>query len=353
MILGILILAILGLILLILFIVLAAPITYKADASANEGDISAHVLVKWLLFIKVPLSFENKELKYSVKIFGIQIFPKAEKTVKSKTSEITENTDAQVIQKDESSGAGPAAGEKTVVSEEIKPETVDATADVKEKPAESVQKEVITEDVKTEAGETMKAESKTSEASGETINAKTSETSEEAVNVEKEKESIWVKLDKLVEKIKAVWGICEQEKEEVERFFKRKSTKYTFEVLKRDVLKLLNHIRPRKLTGDVEFGFDDPSTTGYALAALSAFYGLYCENLEISPDFSRKVLNGNLKLSGRIFLGYIVYIGLDIYLRKRVRMFIKNVIALKDITLENVDKIKNQFISGDTAEAEI
>lgn len=341
MILGILILAILGLILLILVIVLAAPITYKADASANEGDISAHVLVKWLLFIKVPVSFENKELKYSVKIFGIQIFPKVEKAVKSKKSEETEKTVVQVSKTDESSGAGPVAGEKSVISEEVKSETIEKTVDVKEKTTEPVQKEVVAEDVKTEADEKVK------------VDVKTSETSEETANSEKEKESIWVKLDKLVEKIKNVWGICEQEKDEVEKFFKRKSTKYTFEVLKKDILKLLNHIRPRKLTGDVEFGFDDPATTGYALAALSAFYGLYCENLEVSPDFSRKVLNGNLKLSGRIHLGYIVYIGLDVYLRKRVRMFIKNVIALKDITLENVDKIKNQFISGDTAEAEI
>lgn len=322
MIIGIILLVLLGLILTLIVIILAAPIKYRASASADDGDIAVNAIVKWLLFIKVQAVFENKELDYAVKLFGIQVFPRPVKTKKAKMSEEKEETKA--AEKETEKLAEKAESE---VKEFLTEKTDKEAAKTLEKKAEKIEN-------------SNKPESSEKEETTETVNASADEDASE-----EEKETIRQKIDKLINKIKDVLDICTKEKDEIEVFFKSKSTKYTFEVLKKDIFKLIDHIRPRNLRGEVEFGFDDPSTTGYTLAALSAFYGLYCESLDITPDFTQKVLKGNVSFSGRIFLGYIVYIGLDVYLRKRVRRFIRNVIGLKDVTIDNIDAIKSRFLS--------
>lgn len=349
--LGIILLSIIGLVLLILLIILLAPINYKARVVTKNGDIEANVKVGWMFFIRFLLDFKDKNLDYRLRLFGIKVFPKKEKPVKQKSEsgsdeEASESTGENrvVMQSLDNAEAG------MVKTEGIKTETVKAESESTDTvKTEAVNIETIkpsTEGIKPEVNKSTEAYAEG--MAGETV--KTSTTEEDASEEKPEKESIWVKLDKLVAKLKAVWDICVAEKLEIETFFKRKSTKYTLEVLKKAIFNIVNHIRPRKLNGRVEFGFDDPATTGYALAALGAFYGLYCDNLEVTPDFSGKTIDADVTVSGRIVLGYLVFVALSVYIRKKVRMFIRNVMALKDVSLENVEKIKEQFAKA-SAEA--
>lgn len=339
-ILGITLLVLVGLVLLIILIVLAAPIKYKLFASADGSNIKADAVVKWLLFIKAPVSYGENGFEYSVRLFGKQVFPKRVKIADGKDAPVrtdknmTDNNAEPENKPYAQSKENTANSRETVVPRAVKDSysSINNTSELTE---------VISPQETTEKINVNSADDKAADKTD-------SEMLEENTPV---KESIWEKLDKLVEKITSVFEICEKEKSEIEVFFKRKSTKYTLEILKKDIIKLLNHIRPRKFTGDIEFGFDDPATTGYTLAAISAFYGLYCENLEITPDFSQKVLKGNVKLSGHICLGYIVYIALDVYLRKRVRLFVKNILALKDVSIENFETIKAQLASCDATDS--
>ncbi len=332
--LGIILLSIIGLVLLILLIVLLSPINYRARVVAKNGDIETNVKVGWMFFIRFLLDFKDKNLDYRLKLFGIKVFPKKDKPANKQE---TEEKLATVEASDETV--------KSVV-EESKPE-ISNGSEKDSNVTVSGQTVQVSKEQSVSSEKTMQASENVSETS-----EKVMQTSEEEgdSSIEHEKKSIWVKLDELVAKLKAVWEICVAEKIEIETFFKRKSTKYTLEVLKKAIFNILNHIRPRKLNGRVEFGFDDPATTGYALAALGAFYGLYCDNLEVTPDFSGKTIDADVTVSGRIVLGYLVFIALSVYIRKKVRMFIKNVMALKDVSLENVDKIKEQFAKA-SAEA--
>ncbi|MGN0164642.1 MAG: DUF2953 domain-containing protein [Lachnospiraceae bacterium] len=311
MVLGILILILLGIVLLALIIILAIPIRYKANVCAENGQVYVEAAVSWMRFVRIPVSFKNNKMDYSVRIFGKQIFPKEEIGAKA--------TFAEKSGKDYETDINNQKENSSQVNNNVPEDNA------------SIVQDTMQDTMQDETGDFGKKEGfeETAEKSGI-------------------KEDFLTKIEKILEKLQSVLKICEQEKQEVDRFFKRKSTKYTLDVLKKDILKLLNHIRPRKLSGNAEFGFDDPSVTGYVLAALSVFYGFYCENLDITPDFTGKVFNGKLFFSGRVVLGYLVYIVLDVYLRKQVRMFLKNVMGLKDVTLENIDNIKNCFISGDT-----
>lgn len=331
--LGIILLSVIGLVLLLLLIILLAPINYNARVMAHNGDIKANVKIGWMFFIRFLLDFKDKNLDYRLKLFGIRVFPKKENH---------ENVMSEKPAKD-ASDCGSVTNTPT---ETGKNETVKSKADEVKSEVEEIN--IGTEEIKTEIKAEVKENSAETGTTGDNIKSCT--TKEETSDEESVKESVWVKLDKLIAKLKASWDICMSEKLEIETFFKRKSTKYTLEVLKKAIFNILNHIRPRKLNGSVEFGFDDPATTGYALAALGAFYGLYCDNLEVTPDFLGKTLEADVTVSGRIVLGYLVFIVLSVYIRKKVRMFIRNVMALKDVSLENIEKIKEQFAKA-SAEA--
>ena len=91
----------------------------------------------------------------------------------------------------------------------------------------------------------------------------------------------------------------------------------------RQVKALLRHILPRKASGYVVFGFDDPYTTGQVLAAASLFYAWYGQNIELIPMFEEPALEGELKLKGRIRMGTLLWCGLRVFLNKNFRVLLK------------------------------
>ena len=65
---------------------------------------------------------------------------------------------------------------------------------------------------------------------------------------------------------------------------------------------LLHHILPRRMTGRIHFGFEDPSKTGKTLAYFSMLYPFTKENLVIEPEFETEelILEGDIAFRGRI-----------------------------------------------------
>lgn len=70
---------------------------------------------------------------------------------------------------------------------------------------------------------------------------------------------------------------------------------------------MLRHIRPRKIQGNIRFGFEDPANTGEALGLLGLVYPVLPRRLAVVPDFTEQVLEGWLKLSGRVYGGFAAY----------------------------------------------
>ena len=131
----------------------------------------------------------------------------------------------------------------------------------------------------------------------------------------------------ILRKVKKTWltvhGICDKISEiriflESEVFLNAKT------LLLGEVKKLGLHILPRKVRGEIEFGFDDPSLTGRILAVAGICYPLYGNNIKITPYFDRKILEGELKVKGRIRGIVLLKSALKVGFNQEVREIWKN-----------------------------
>lgn len=63
----------------------------------------------------------------------------------------------------------------------------------------------------------------------------------------------------------------------------------------------IGHIRPRRVRGEVLFGFEDPSHTGELLGFLGILYPRLPRKLTLIPNFTEAVLEGWLEARGRLY----------------------------------------------------
>lgn len=87
----------------------------------------------------------------------------------------------------------------------------------------------------------------------------------------------------------------------------------------------LIRIRPRKLKGELHFGFRDPATTGQVLGMISMIPYLFQTELQICPDFEAEeaYIKGKIYVRGRIHMIFLVQFAVRVILDKKVRSFLK------------------------------
>lgn len=85
--------------------------------------------------------------------------------------------------------------------------------------------------------------------------------------------------------------------------------------------KIIRHIRPRYLRVQALAGLGEPDLTGYAYGiycAVRPFLGKKCQ-VKITPDFERRILEGEAALRGRIMAATVLYHVCQVLLDKRLR----------------------------------
>ncbi|MCD8300948.1 MAG: hypothetical protein LUC41_07250 [Clostridiales bacterium] len=90
------------------------------------------------------------------------------------------------------------------------------------------------------------------------------------------------------------------------------------------VKKFLFKCRPRKIKGQVGFGFKDPSTTGYVTGAIAVLPIVYQTDLAVTPDFEtdETYVKGNLHAAGHMRLMAVIILAVGLIGQKGVRVFI-------------------------------
>ncbi|MDY3917851.1 MAG: hypothetical protein SOZ59_02470 [Candidatus Limivivens sp.] len=93
------------------------------------------------------------------------------------------------------------------------------------------------------------------------------------------------------------------------------------------LLSLWKHFRPRRATGFLRFGFEDPSVTGQAAGILYLLLSSPGNEIALYPEFNteQRILEGELSISGRIRLCHVVKSGLFLFFNKDLRHFIKRI----------------------------
>lgn len=131
-------------------------------------------------------------------------------------------------------------------------------------------------------------------------------------------------LEKLEQKIQAGRRL-KRKWESVKKFFRSKMFREALIHAKKEVLYFLKKAAPKKVTGTVRFGFNDPALTGETLGILGMIYGKLPKDLSIQPDFEQEILQGDVRMKGSFQAVTAAGIALRLFrdqnLRKTIRHF--------------------------------
>ena len=302
---GIILVVILGLILLVICIVLFVPICYKADlhGSGNARELTVHAKVSWLFgLIKAVFALENGKTDLSVRIawkkFGDSdpVEDKAEDRIEEKPKPEKKS----VMQ------------EKQVIQGEEKQD--DTTNRITDKAVED----------QTEKAEKSEQTAKTRPESTEKKQRKKKDRKEDSDSASK--------IEQITEKIKCTYHkFCDkineitEKKDKMSDFLTDETHKNAFLKLKNEAFHLLKKLKPKKIQGEITFGFEDPSLTGRLLAWISMIYPWIGEHTDITPDFEHRTLSGDLSIRGRLYVITPVVTAIRLILSKAVRRSFKDI----------------------------
>lgn len=321
---GILLLIILGLILFILLAVLLVPVRYRAEGSWY-GKPLGYLNCSWFLHLVSLTVRYREELEITFRLFGVRLFKeRGRQAVKdlerAADDALKEGKDVLVQEAEEPDG------DLILSSQELGAEEPD---DVWNKPAGH--------GVESEYGERSHGHSGRPEYGEEAESSRESSQGKESGHRDHSagKSAGWFSRLKArfrytVKRLKASftrfclkWRQVSDFKQAVSEFLAEEENKKTLKLIKRQALKILRHLCPTRLEGTIRFGLEDPYTMGKILTAVSFLYPLYGARLILTPDFDQNILEGEIKLRGRIRIGTLLAAALRILFNKNFRKQLK------------------------------
>lgn len=288
-----------ALLLAVLLLILFCPVRYSMQGSKPEGGgmsgLGGQIRVSWLFRgITFRLFYENKETKTDFRIFGIS----ADKFRRRKKK---------------------ASGKSARPEEKISNENISAE---KELPSLEKLPSVTETKEKTEIPKVRERAVKEKEEKKEEI---------QESEPEKKKPGL---LKGFMEKIKSIPAKIRKIRLTIKRtcvkiewwkgFFSNPRIKEAISFCWKDIKKLICHILPVKVEGKITFGFEDPSITGRIVALLGMSIPFHKNRIQVMPLFQtdRNILEGNIKMKGRIYGVVLVKTAAEIYFNKNVKYMI-------------------------------
>ena len=302
---GIILAVILGLILLVICIVLFVPICYKADlhGSGSAKELTVHAKISFLFgLIKAVFALENGKTDLSVRIAWKKLWD----------SNLVEDKAEDRAEEKPTLEKKAVMQEKQVIQGEEKQD--DTTNRITDKSVED---------------ETEKIE-KTEQSAK--IYPESTEKKQRKKKDRKEDSDSASKIEQITEKIKCTYHkFCDkineitEKKDKISDFLTDETHKNAFLKLKNEAFHLLKKLKPKKIQGEIIFGFEDPSLTGRFLAWISMIYPWIGEHTDITPDFEHRTLSGDLSIRGRLYVITPVVIAIRLILSKAVRRSFKDI----------------------------
>ncbi len=340
---GIVLLWILAIVLFLILLVLFVPVRYKADVNIPETELDKGFDVEkmhikagfsWLLhLLSGGIDFpENKE--FTVRVFGIKVFPRKSKGKKDKDKKKEQLSE----EKDKTENTELISEEtEEQKSEEIIEETEDSANRKEDSNSDDNLDKIEDENI---GNTTDKDESLSSDNSSDNSDDATGQNSSNCTdNLEKEPEdkALIEIITDIFEKIENILKTPQTVLQKIQYTISRvcdkigmiKTTlendifKRAFSLVKRKLLRILKMILPDKIRADILFGTGDPADTAEILATYSALYPVLYKKVSFEPDFDRKVIGADVHVKGHITLFTILYCTLVCYFNKDVKKTIK------------------------------
>ncbi len=287
---GIILAALLGLLLVLLLIVGFLPITYKGNAAYKDSFKSANT-ASWIFGI-FGMRFGYDKGPYAV----LRIFKKRIDFFKDDEADEDTNED---IEKN--------AGDYKDYSEE----------GFKEGQSESQSIDnANTEDIEKQSAATYREENpnkyKSNKDNKLNDKSKAKKKRHRVSVINRIKKRFKCFREHLLDKLRHI----NERKAAIISFVRNPDNQRLFGFLKKSLKRLFGHILPRHTKGHVLYGFDDPYYTGKLLSYISLFPIAYNKDIKIIPAFDKQVMEFDFNYKGHIQLAVVAYILLRVWFDK-------------------------------------
>lgn len=301
---GILLAVVFLLLLFLVLIFLFGPISYGAKGQYEEERF-LKVSVSWLgVVLRCHAYWQEQKLRWQVRVFGFLIASNDSKVKKKKEKKRQKKDAASSDSMDVSSTEEVYTENSTFEEEKDQKET----KIFKENPDPTLKKEQKME-------ESPKNGNKIFEEMGQKFRSFRKKIGNRIAKIR----AIPQKIKKRIQSIQATIQKIEKYKD----FFFGETNRPAFTHIWQNLKKMIRHILPVKLKGEVTFGLEDPYWMGQLLTVLAVFYPLYEDKFTLHPDFEQPGFSGHFFLRGRVILGYLLFRLLVILSRKDVRRVLK------------------------------
>ncbi len=302
---GIILLFILGTILLIIAAVLLIPVRYYGYLE-KEKMLKMNGKAAWFLgVVEVTANYVENQMQMDIRLFGKSLINKKSKKMKKKKRQ----------------DIRPSKQRKENEAPEMMPERkeMENERDIPEIPVTiSEQKSAMQEaDKKSpDAERTADVKKSTQKNQVKELANKISEIPKKVVG----------SIKQVQRSVRSVSGKTEQIKTQITKYIDFWSLDVT-QTAKNHIWKelkyLIRHYRPRKISGQLLIGFEDPSVTGQVLGILCVLAVFGGNHLKVDGDFQQSVLKGNLEMRGHIRLCHIAKSAVIMLTDKNVRRTIR------------------------------
>lgn len=298
---------VLGLAVLVLLLLLFCPVRYSAEAlkeTSSFKETEAAVRVSWL-FGGISFTFRRIQGKNTQKlcVFGIPVLSLLQKRKQKKAAAGKVQT-AEKSPLSEQPTEKPLPETKISLPQEKKPDIPYGSAEAKQKK----DPETGTSDL-SESDEKIRTENKNKISA---LPDKLKEIMDRLAQLPSMLSKIPLTIRRIYDKID--W---------YRQFFEYPRTKEAVSLVLDRSKKLMHHIFPKKIKGKVTFGSEDPSITGTALAVLGMTMPFHKNRVEVVPVFdNQNILEGNIKIKGRIYGFVPVKILVELYFNKNIKYII-------------------------------
>ena len=314
------VLILIGLVLVLLLLLLFVPVRYRFYAEKHDNFI-CKLKASWLGFVFCfKANYDENGFVYWLRSFGGTLVSNEDGFSEESQEETDTETEAAESEKETRMRKKVEVREAKKLKKQEKAETRKAKKTEKQEAedAESDQQDGLSDQMIQDADPDREDRDANREFA------------EDHSEFQKSPETIFTRIGKkfdrfviaVKDKIEAVVRKLHHMKDKAEqykKFVRAGTTKQAFQVLKRNVILLLKHLNPTKIKGQVTYGSGDPASTGKQLGYLSLILPLYYNKIDITPDFSKKILEGDIFIKGRIRVYNILYYCCKVYFNKYVK----------------------------------
>ena len=319
---------------------LFAPITYKVDA---EYQKTARIKAKirfLIISLKLVYNQETKEFNQDVRIAGIKLGKKnAEKAYKAAADLVEDVIDTEEDVADDEPVASEA--DRQTDKDAIADGEIDRQIDDEPQTDEKATDEELTDEQnddnqgEDESGWNEEFDLWDNDTEDEYKDAVPSEDKKLIVRIKKAFKGFIGFIKKLykfvtqftpvkiIENIDEKLDKIKKKTNRIKKFWNLECTVKTRKYLKKYIISIFKHIRPRKIKGYVHYGFEEPYKTGQITGYLSLMPFVYQKGFSLEPDFYNKVLEGHIYMRGHVQIGYLLRIVFNINLWRTLKVIKK------------------------------